>query len=152
MYNDKYLLSHWRTAEKKAIRVGMGEGLKKLGSEYDKVVVLTADLGESTKVRAFAEEFPDRFFDVGVAEQNMMGVAAGMAFEGFVPYVSSYATFSPGRNWEQIRISVCLSNANVKIIGSHAGVSSGLNGPESSGHGRSCLDESITKYGGTRTS
>lgn len=133
MYNDKYLLPHWRTAEKKAIRVGMGEGLKKLGSEHDKVVVLTADLGESTKVRAFAEEFSDRFFDVGVAEQNMMGVAAGMAFEGFVPYVSSYATFSPGRNWEQIRISVCLSNANVKIIGSHAGVSSGLNGPSHQG-------------------
>lgn len=133
MYNDKYLISEWRTAPNKAIRVGMGEGLVQLGHDKDDVIVLTADLGESVKVREFAEQFPDRFFDVGVAEQNMIGVAAGLANEGYTPYVASYATFSPGRNWEQIRVSICLSKANVKIIGSHAGVSSGLNGPSHQG-------------------
>ena len=133
MIIDQYLIPEWRTAPKKAIRVGMGEGLVKIGGEHEDIVVLTADLGESTKVRAFAEAYPERFFDVGVAEQNMIGVAAGVANEGFVPYAASYATFSPGRNWEQIRVSVCLAKANVKIIGSHAGVSSGLNGPSHQG-------------------
>jgi transketolase len=80
-------------------------------------------------VREFAEMYPERFFDVGVAEQNMAGVAAGMSFEGLVPFMASYATFSPGRNWEQIRVSVVLSKANVKIIGAHAGVATGVNGP-----------------------
>lgn len=133
MYSDKYLIPEWRSAPKKAIRVGMGEGVVELGAEHDEVVVLTADLGESTKVREFAELYPERFFDVGVAEQNLIGVSAGLAFEGFVPYAASYATFSPGRSWEQVRISLCLSNANVKIIGSHAGVSSGKNGPSHQG-------------------
>lgn len=133
MYNDQYLIPEWRTAPQKAIRVGVGEGLVKLGAEHNEVIVLTADLGESTKVRLFAEEYPDRFFDVGVAEQNMAGVAAGLACEGYVPYVASYATFSPGRNWEQIRVSIALSKANVKIVGSHAGVSSGKNGPSHQG-------------------
>jgi len=133
MYNNKYLIPEWMTAEKKAIRNGVGEGLVKLGREYDNVLVLTADLAESTRVRAFADNYPDRFFDVGVAEQNMIGVAAGLANEGFVPFVSSYATFSPGRNWEQIRVSVCLSNVNVKIIGSHAGLATGVNGPSHQG-------------------
>lgn len=133
MYNDKYLIPEWRTAPKKAIRDGVGEGLLKLGSEHEDVVVLTADLAESVRVRDFANEYPERFFDVGVAEQNMIGVAVGLANEGLVPFVASYATFSPGRSWEQIRVSVCLSNANVKIIGSHAGVSSGKNGPSHQG-------------------
>jgi len=133
MYNDRYLISEWRTAELKAIRTGMGEGLLKLGGEHDDVVVLTADLAESVRVRGFADHYPERFFDVGVAEQNMIGVAAGLANEGFVPFAASYATFSPGRSWEQIRVSVALSHANVKIIGSHAGVSSGVNGPSHQG-------------------
>lgn len=133
MINDQYLIPDWRTAPKKAIRVGMGEGLVKLGAEHEDVVVLTADLGESVKVRAFAEEYPDRFFDVGVAEQNLVGVAAGISFEGYIPFAASYATFSPGRSWEQVRVSVALSKANVKIIGSHAGVSSGKNGPSHQG-------------------
>lgn len=133
MYNDKYLIPEWRTAPKKAIRDGVGEGLLKLGSEHEDVVVLTANLAESVRVREFANEYPERFFDTGVAEQNMIGVAAGLANEGFVPFAASYATFSPGRSWEQIRVSVCLSNANVKIIGSHAGVSSGKNGPSHQG-------------------
>jgi len=129
MYNDKYLIPEWRTPSKKAIRTGMGEGLVVSGGEQEDIVVLTADLAESTRVREFAEHYPERFFDVGVAEQNMIGVAAGLSFSGYVPFASSYATFSPGRSWEQIRVSVCLSRANVKIIGSHAGVSSGKNGP-----------------------
>ncbi len=129
MYNNKYLIPEWRTAPKVAIRDGVGQGLLKLGAEHQDVVVLTADLAESVRVREFAEMYPERFFDVGVAEQNMAGVAAGMAFEGLVPFMASYATFNPGRNWEQIRVSVALSKANVKIIGAHAGVATGVNGP-----------------------
>lgn len=129
MYKDKYLIPEWRTAVKKSIRSGMGDGLVELGVIHDDVVVLTADLAESVKVREFADQFPERFFDVGVAEQNMIGVAAGLATSGFTPYAASYATFSPGRSWEQIRVSVCLSNLNVIIVGSHGGVSCGVNGP-----------------------
>lgn len=129
MFSDKLLNPDWRTSAKKAIRTGMGEGLVDLGAKYSDVVVLTADLAESVRVREFAEAYPERFFDVGVAEQNMIGVASGLANGGFVPFAASYATFSPGRSWEQIRVSVSLSNSNVKIIGSHGGVSSGVNGP-----------------------
>lgn len=129
MYKTKYLVADWRTAPKVAIRDGVGSGLVKLGEEHEEIVVLTADLAESVRVREFGDTYPDRFFDVGVAEQNMIGVTAGMSFEGLVPYAASYATFSPGRSWEQIRVSVALSNANVKIIGAHAGVATGVNGP-----------------------
>lgn len=129
MYSENYLIPEWRTAEKKAIRSGVGEGLVAIGAEHEDVVVLTADLAESTRVREFADCYPERFFDVGVAEQNMIGVAAGLANERFVPFAVSYATFSPGRSWEQIRVSVCLSKANVKIVGAHAGIATGLNGP-----------------------
>lgn len=132
MYNDKLLLSNWRTPEKVAIREGIGRGLLKIG-EDPRVVVLSADLAASTKVVAFAEQYPDRFVEVGVAEQNMAGVAAGLSFVGKIPFVASYATFSPGRNWEQIRVSIALSRANVKIIGSHAGVATGKNGPSHQG-------------------
>ncbi|MFH1244659.1 MAG: transketolase C-terminal domain-containing protein [bacterium] len=133
MYNDALLLPDWRTPKLKAIREGVGEGLVKLGAKHEDIIVLTADLAGSTKVREFAELYPDRFFDVGVAEQNMAGVVAGLSFTGFVPFMASYATFSPGRNWEQIRVSVALSKANVKIIGSHAGVATGKNGPSHQG-------------------
>ncbi len=129
MHNSTYLIPEWRTAPKVAIRDGVGRGLVAIGAKQDDIVVLTADLAESVRVREFADNYPERFFDVGVAEQNMIGVATGMSFEGFIPFVASYATFSPGRNWEQIRVSVALSNANVKIIGAHAGVATGLNGP-----------------------
>jgi transketolase len=128
MYNTKYLITEWRTADKKAIRDGVGEGLLNI-ADNEKVVVLTADLAGSTRVEPFREEYPERFFDVGVSEQNMAGVAAGLSFEGFIPFMSSFASFSPGRNWEQIRVSIALSNANVKIIGSHGGVATGENGP-----------------------
>jgi transketolase len=129
MPNDKYLIPDWRTAPKVAIREGVGQGLLKLASDHQDVIVLTADLAESVRVREFAEMYPEKFFDVGVAEQNMIGVAAGLSFQGFVPFAASYATFSPGRSWEQIRVSVALSDANVKIIGAHAGVATGVNGP-----------------------
>lgn len=128
MYNNKYLTPEWRSAEKKAIREGVGSGLLKIGDD-ERVVVLSADLAASVKIQSFADKYPERFFEVGVAEQNMAGVAAGLSFVGKIPFMASYATFSPGRNWEQIRVSIALSRANVKIIGSHGGVSVGVNGP-----------------------
>jgi len=132
MYNDQLLLSNWRTPELKAIREGVEFGLLKI-EEDERVVVVSADLAESVKIAKFGEKYPDRFVEVGVAEQNMAGVAAGLSFTGKIPFMASYATFSPGRNWEQIRVSIALSKANVKIIGSHAGVSVGVNGPSHMG-------------------
>ena len=110
------------------IRAGYGRGLKKAGEANSKVVALCADLTESTQMHLFKESFPDRFIEVGVAEQNLVTVASGMARAGKVPFTSSYAAFSPGRNWEQIRTTICLNNQPVKIIGSHAGVSVGPDG------------------------
>jgi len=112
----------------KSMRDGFGEGLREAGKRNKNVVVLTADLAESSRANLFAEEFPDRFFDLGIAEQNMMGVAAGMALSGKIPFVCSYGVFSPGRNWEQLRVSVCLSKTNVKIAGAHAGFSASADG------------------------
>lgn len=109
-------------------RDGYGRGLVKAAQKDDNVVALCADLTESTRTDAFRAKFPERFVQVGVAEQNMAGVAAGMALAGKVPFISSYAVFSPGRNWDQIRISICYSNANVKIMGAHAGISVGPDG------------------------
>lgn len=109
-------------------RSGFGRGVLRLGEQDPSVVVLTADLRDSTKVGDFAKKFPDRFVDVGVAEQNMMGMAAGLALAGKTAFVSSYATFSPGRSWDQLRVSVCYSEANVKVIGCHTGVSVGPDG------------------------
>src|SRR3989344_6695056 len=109
-------------------RNGYGEGLLELGETNSEVVVLTGDLAESTRVLAFSKKFPDRFFECGVAEQNMMGIAAGLAAAGKIPFVSSYAVFSPGRNWDQLRVSVAISNLNVKIAGAHTGVSVGPDG------------------------
>lgn len=109
-------------------RNGYGEALLELGAEDEKVVVLTADLAESTRVLDFAQKFPERFVECGVAEQNMMGIAAGLALYGKIPFVSSYAVFSPGRNWDQLRVSVCYSQANVKVAGAHTGISVGPDG------------------------
>ena len=114
--------------ERKATREGLGEAMTMLGEKNKEVVVLTADLGESMKVDEFAKLFPDRFIQVGVAEQNMMGVAAGLALSGKIPFVTSYAVFNPGRNWDQMRVSVCYTNANVKIIGGHTGITVGPDG------------------------
>ena len=109
-------------------RNGYGQALLEFGAADDSVVVLTADLAESTRVLDFAKKFPERFIECGVAEQNMMGLAAGLALYGKIPFVSSYAVFSPGRNWDQLRVSVCYSQANVKIAGAHTGISVGPDG------------------------
>lgn len=109
-------------------RNGYGEGLLELGQVEENVVVLTADLAESTRVEAFQKKYPERFIECGVAEQNMMGIAAGLALYGKTPFVSSYAVFSPGRSWDQLRVSVCYSEANVKIAGAHTGISVGPDG------------------------
>jgi transketolase len=109
-------------------RKGFGEGLFLAGKQDKNVVALSADLTESTRANKFAEEFPDRFFEVGVAEQNMATIAAGLGVAGKIPFISSYATFSPGRNWEQIRTTIAYNNSNVKIAGHHAGISVGPDG------------------------
>jgi len=114
--------------EQEAIRVGFGRGLVEAGRRNPQVVALCADLKESTKMDGFAKAFVDRYVEIGVAEQNLVTVAAGMALAGKIPFVSSYAAFSPGRNWEQIRTTICLNDTNVKIVGSHAGVSVGPDG------------------------
>src|SRR3989338_2145860 len=110
------------------IRNGYGDGLLILGKENPNVVVLCCDLTESTRSLDFAKAYPDRFVEVGVAEQNLAGLGAGMAHEGKIPFITSYAVFSPGRNWDQIRVAICYSGNNVKIIGSHAGISVGPDG------------------------
>jgi len=109
-------------------RDGYGEGLVDAGTANANVVALCADLIESTRVEAFAKKFPERFFEMGVAEQNMATVAAGLGITGKIPFISSYATFSPGRNWEQIRTTIAYNDANVKIAGHHAGISVGADG------------------------
>lgn len=114
--------------EQAPTRQGFGDGLVLAADADSRVVGLSADLVESTKMNAFADKYPQRFIEVGVAEQNMMGIAAGLALSGKVPFLSSYATFSPGRNWDQLRVSVCYSQANVKIVGCHTGVSVGPDG------------------------
>lgn len=110
------------------IRKGFGRGLVKAGQINQDVVAACADLTESTQMHLFKEAFPERFVEIGVAEQNLVTVGSGLAAQGKIPFVSSYAAFSPGRNWEQIRTTICLNNQPVKIIGSHAGISVGPDG------------------------
>ncbi|MBI2064065.1 MAG: transketolase family protein [Candidatus Yanofskybacteria bacterium] len=114
--------------EMKPTRDGYGLGLVEAGEKDERVVVLCADLTESTRSLGFAEKFPERFIELGVAEQNMATVAAGLANYGKIPFVSSYAVFSPGRNNEQIRTTISLNNLPVKIGGMHAGISVGPDG------------------------
>jgi transketolase len=114
--------------EQKPIRDGFGTGLVLAGEANSNVVALCADLTESTRVEAFAKKFPERFFEMGVAEQNMATVAAGLGVSGKIPFIASYATFSPGRNWEQIRTTIAYNDSNVKIAGHHAGISVGPDG------------------------
>jgi transketolase len=109
-------------------RNGYGDGAVEAGRANPNVVVLCCDLVESTRSLPFAKAFPQRFFEMGVAEQNMAGVGAGMAATGKIPFISSYAVFSPGRNWDQIRVSIAYSNLNVKIMGAHSGISVGPDG------------------------
>jgi transketolase len=110
------------------IRNGFGRGLVEAGRQNDQVVALCADLAESTRINMFAEEFPERYVEIGIAEQNLATVGSGMAAMGKVPFVSSYAAFSPGRNWEQIKTTIALNERNVKVIGAHAGINVGPDG------------------------
>jgi len=112
----------------KSTRESFGDTIIELGANDNNIVAITADLAESLKLTKFRDMFQDRFFDVGVAEQNMMGIAAGMALDGRIPFVASFAVFNPGRNWDQIRVSVAYNNANVKIIGGYVGFSNGKDG------------------------
>ncbi len=117
-----------KDVEQVPIRKGFGEGLLAAGEADERVVGLCADLTESTQMHLFAKKFPNRFIEIGVAEQNLVTVASGMAAMGKIPFCSSYAMFSPGRNWEQIRTTICYNDRPVKIAGSHAGVSVGPDG------------------------
>lgn len=110
------------------IRKGFGKGLLEAGKQNENVVAACADLTESTQMHLFKEAFPERFVEIGVAEQNLVTVGSGMAAMGKIPFVSSYAAFSPGRNWEQIRTTICLNDRPVRIVGSHAGISVGPDG------------------------
>jgi transketolase len=114
--------------EEKATREGFGEVLLALGKTDERVVALCADLTESTKMDKFRDMYPKRFFEMGITEQAMSGVASGMAASGKIPFMASYAMFSPGRNWEQIRTTIAYNNVPVKIVGAHAGVSVGPDG------------------------
>lgn len=114
--------------EQVPIRKGFGEGLLIAGEKNKNVVGLCADLTESTQMHLFAKKFPERFVQVGVAEQNLVTVASGMSAMGKIPFTSSYAMFSPGRNWEQIRTTIAYNDRKVVIVGSHAGISVGPDG------------------------
>lgn len=127
--NAKLNLNIFETdVEQVPIRNGFGDGLVEAGEKDTQVVGLCADLTESTRMESFAKKFPERFIQIGVAEQNLASVASGMAALGKIPFISSYAMFSPGRNWEQIRTTICYNNVPVKVVGSHAGVSVGPDG------------------------
>src|SRR3989339_661561 len=120
MFNDD--------VEQIPIRKGFGEGLVQAAEKDKRIVGLCADLTESTQMHLFKNRFPERFIEIGVAEQNLAAVASGLAASGKIPFISSYAVFSPGRNWEQIRTTICYNNQKVVIIGSHGGVSVGPDG------------------------
>lgn len=124
---DLHLLDHkdWGS---EPTRKGFGRGLVKAGEENEQVVALCADLTGSVQIEPFAKKFPERFVEVGIAEQNMVTVASGMAHQGKIPFTASYAAFSPGRNWEQIKTTVALNDQPVKIIGAHAGLYTGPDG------------------------
>jgi len=134
-------LTEEKDIEKKPTRDGFGDGLIEAGKKNDDVVALCADLTDSTRISFFKKEFPKRYFQIGISEQNMASVAAGMAVSGKIPFLSSYGVFSPGRNWDQIRVTVCYNNANVKIAGAHTGISVG---PDGATH-QALEDMSITR-------
>lgn len=122
------LRDDWQDSGMGSIRIGFGKGLVEAGKRDEKVVALSADLAESVQVSQFEKEFPERFVEVGVAEQNLVTVASGLAMAGKKPFAASYAAFSPGRNWEQIRTTICLNDQPVVIVGSHTGVNVGPDG------------------------
>lgn len=114
--------------KKIATRQSYGEALAELGKKNENIVVLDADLSNATKTNIFAKQFPDRFIDVGIAEQNLMGMAAGLATYGKLPYVSTFAVFAAGRAYDQIRNSICYPKLNVKICATHSGITVGEDG------------------------
>ena len=114
--------------KKVATRQSYGEALKQLGEENKDIIVLDADLSQETKTNIFAKEFPERFFDIGISEQDMIGTAAGFATCGKIPYASTFAMFAAGRAYDQIRNSICYPNLNVKICATHAGITVGEDG------------------------
>lgn len=126
--NEMNLVEDWANLIKKPMRDGYGEAIVEVARKNLKVVALIADLLDSLKLEQFKKEFPERLIEVGIQEQNMMGMAGGLALSGKIPFVNSIACFSPGRNWEQLRVSVCLTKNNVKIIGGHAGFGNGADG------------------------
>ncbi len=130
-----------KDGEQAPTRAGYGTGLLYLGENNPNVVALSADLAESTHAHLFAEKFPDRFFEVGIGEQNMAAISAGLAVTGKIPFMSSYATFSPGKNWETLRTTAIYNKANVKIAGHHAGI---MTGPDGATH-QATEDIAITR-------
>lgn len=128
--NKFHLITDLRAKDikKESNRNGFGRGLLAAGKKHDNIIGICADLTGSTQMQAFADEFPDRYVQVGVAEQNLVTVGSGLAAMGKIPFVTSYAAFCPGRCWEQIRTTIALNNRPVKIIGSHAGISVGPDG------------------------
>ena len=117
-----------KDVEQAPIRQGYGDGLLEAGEQDKNIVALCADLTGSTMTSVFSKVFPERFVQMGIGEQSMASVASGMAAMGKVPFLASYAMFSPGRNWEQIRTTICYNDSNVKVAGAHAGVSVGPDG------------------------
>src|ERR1700739_2788119 len=128
--SDMHLIADIRAKDvaKEPIRMGFARGMLEAAKRDENVVGVCADLTDSTKMSLFAEAFPERFVEVGIGEQNLVTVGSGLAAMGKVPFVSSYAAFNPGRNWELIRTTICLNNQPVKIIGSHAGLYTGADG------------------------
>jgi transketolase len=116
------------TAKISSIRTAYGETLREIGAENHDIVVLDADLSSSTQTCIFAKEFPERFFNIGIAEQNLIGTAAGLAAYGKIPFVSTFAVFATGRAWEPIRQSLCIPRLPVKIVATHGGVTVGPDG------------------------
>jgi transketolase len=116
------------SGNRRSVRDGFGAALLELGAKNPQVVALSADLQESVRMHVFAQKYPERFFEVGVAEQNLIGISAGLAAEGYVAFAGSFAAFSPGRTFDQIRVSVCYGQRNVKIVGGHAGLTVGEDG------------------------
>lgn len=112
----------------KAIRAAYGEAVTKIGATNDKIIVLDADLSGATQTKLFKKEFPDRFYNVGIAEENLMGVAAGLAYQGFIPFASTFAVFGTGRAFEIVRNQIAYVNLNVKLALTHAGISVGEDG------------------------
>lgn len=128
-FTDPYLAANiFNTPDRAPTRDGFGKALLELGGTHKDVVVLCADLAESTRTHWFKEKYPDRYIEIGVAEQNLATVASGLANYGKIPFIASYAAFSPGRNNEQIRTNIALNNVPVKIAGMHAGISVGPDG------------------------